>query len=57
MSIANWIAIFGVAVTGVIPLVIAYMHRKQMRQLELHRLDPNIPVIPPHGVTVSLKRY
>jgi hypothetical protein len=57
MSIANWITILSVVVGAIVTLSVAYMHRKQMRQIELHRIDPNVPVVPPpHKVTVFLKR-
>jgi len=47
MAMAAWITAFGIIVGAIVTLSIAYMHRKQMRQIELHRIDPNVPVIPP----------
>lgn len=41
----------------IVPLTIAALHRKQMRQIELHRADPSVPIIPPpHPVTQFFKR-
>jgi hypothetical protein len=41
-----------------VPLSIAALHRKQMRQIELHRADPTVPLVPPaHPITRFLKRH
>jgi hypothetical protein len=43
--------------TLVVTLIVAAMHRKQMRQIELHRVDPTVPLVPPaHPITQSLKK-
>jgi hypothetical protein len=43
-------------VAAIITLSVAYMQRKQMRQIELFRKDPNVPLKPPpHRVTLFLK--
>lgn len=43
------VGVVGIVVSAVVALVIAAMHRKQMRQVELHRADPSVPVKPPLG--------
>ena len=41
-----------------VALLVGYWHRKQMRQLELHRLDPSVGVLPPPSPPVAFfKRY
>ncbi len=47
MSNIAWISIAAIIVSTVVSLTIAALHRKQMRQIELRRLDPSVPVIPP----------
>lgn len=57
MSVAVWITAFGIIVGATVTLSVAYLHRKQMRQIELHRADPSVPVTPPpHGITLFFKR-
>jgi len=41
------ISIFGIIASSITGFIIAYMHRKQMRQIELHKQDPSIDIIPP----------
>ena len=41
------ISLVGIAVTSVIALLIAYMQRSQMRQIEAHKSDPSVPLKPP----------
>lgn len=58
MTASNWITLFGIIVAAVVALAVAFMHRKQMRQIELHRADPAVPLAPPlHPVTRFLKSY
>jgi hypothetical protein len=58
MSTGNWLTLISIAVAAVVALAIAYMHRKQMRQIELRRVDPTLPVHPPpHAVTRFIKNY
>jgi hypothetical protein len=58
MTASNWIAIAGIVVAAFVALAIAHMQRKQIRQIELHRADPNVPLETPlHPVTRFLKRY
>jgi len=56
MTVANWLTLIGIIVGGIVALQIGYLHRKQMRQIELHRADPKVPLHPPaHTVTRFLK--
>ncbi len=58
MTLANWIAVAGIAVAVVVPLVVAYLHRRQMRQIEAFRIEPSAGLLPPpHPVSLFLKRY
>jgi len=51
MKNTSWIticiSIVQIIVTTVVALIIASLHRKQMRQIELHRENPSVPLIPP----------
>ncbi len=58
MTVAAWISIFGIGVAAAITLGVAYIQRKQMRQIELFRKDPKVALTPPpHRVTLFLKDY
>jgi len=58
MTTGNWIAVFGIIVSAVVAFAATYMQRKQARQIELHRLDPDVPLKPPlHPITRFLKTY
>src|SRR5467141_686616 len=50
MSTPVWLSLLTLAVTSTVALVIAAMHRKQMRQIELHRVDQSVPLVPPPNV-------
>jgi len=42
----------------IVALSVAAMQRKQMRQIELHRVNPTVPLVPPpHPVTQFFKVY
>jgi ABC-type arginine transport system permease subunit len=62
MQNATWLTI-GISAASIIvgtvtALSIAAMQRKQMRQIELHRQDPSVSLVPPpHAVTLFLKRW
>jgi hypothetical protein len=61
MTITSWIALCisaaSLIVATVVPLTIAALQRKQMRQIELHRADPSVSLIPPpHPATRFIKR-
>lgn len=56
MPLTAWITLFGIVIAAVVALIIAYLQRKQMRQIELHRADPTVPLVPPpHSVTQFLR--
>lgn len=56
MPLTAWITLFGIVIAAVVALIIAYLQRKQMRQIELHRADPTVPLVPPpHAVTQFIK--
>jgi hypothetical protein len=55
MSTTVWLSLFTLAVTSAVALIIAAMHRKQMRQIELHRADPAVPLVPPNAFTKFLR--
>jgi hypothetical protein len=58
MTIGNWLTVAAIIVAAIVPLVVAHLHRKQMRQIELHRADPSIPVVPPlNPITLFLKNW
>jgi hypothetical protein len=58
MTAGAWTSLLGVGVGAVIALIVASLHRKQMRQIELHRADPIVPLVPPlHPITRFLKTY
>jgi len=53
-----WISLTAIVVAAVVALSTAYLHRKQMRQIALHRDDPTIPLVPPpHSFTHFFKTY
>jgi hypothetical protein len=53
MPIGVWVTIFVFCGTAIVSLIIAFMNRKQMRQIELHRVDPTVPLIPPPGAATE----
>lgn len=53
-SIPLWLTISGMIISGSIALVIAHLHRRQMRQVELFRQNPEVGLLPPPG---PLKRF
>jgi hypothetical protein len=58
MPTPAWITIAGLIVGAIVTLTVAALHRKQMRQIELHRADPSVPLIPPpHPTTRFFKRH
>ena len=58
LSTNEIISLVGIIVTAVVALAVAYMHRKQMRQLELYRQNPEAGVVPPlNPVTSFLKEF
>jgi hypothetical protein len=56
--IAIGISILTLIVGTIVTLSVAALQRKQMRQIELHRLDPSVPLVPlPHPITQFFKNY
>jgi hypothetical protein len=52
MTPVVWIPLLTITVSTIVAFRVAAMHRKQMRQIELHRADPSVPLEPPpHPVT------
>ena len=47
MTVSNAVAIFGILISATVALLIAYMHRRQMRQVELFKQDPSVGLSPP----------
>jgi hypothetical protein len=47
MTINNWLTILAIVAGATVSLIVAHLHRKQMRQIELRRVDPSLPVTPP----------
>jgi len=41
------ITLVGIMIASATALAVAYLHRKQMRQIELYRADPSVGLIPP----------
>ena len=57
MTFHDWIQVFGIALAGAITLIVAYSHRKQLRQIEAFRHDPSVGLVPPpHPFLLFLKR-
>lgn len=58
MNTAVWVSLATLLVGTIVTLSVAAMHRKQMRQIELHRADPRIPLVPPpHPATRFFQNY
>lgn len=47
MTLTQLLMAFGIAASGAVALIVAYLHRKQMRQIELYKADPNAGLVPP----------
>jgi hypothetical protein len=55
MTATAWGAL-SIVVSAVVALIVAAQHRRQARQIEMHREDPSVPLKPPpHPVTRALK--
>jgi hypothetical protein len=52
------ISIATLVVGTIVTLSVAALNRKQQRQIELHRADPTVPLVPPaHPITRFLKTH
>lgn len=49
MTINHIIALIGMALSAFVALIVAYLHRKQIRQIELYKEDPSVGLVPPPG--------
>jgi hypothetical protein len=47
MTITQAITISGILLSAFVALSVAYLHRKQMRQIEIFKQDPSAGLIPP----------
>jgi magnesium-transporting ATPase (P-type) len=48
VTVNTYLTIFGIVASAIVAFSIAYMQRKQMRQLEAHKKDPaHVPLKPP----------
>jgi hypothetical protein len=53
-----WITVLIFLGTAVVTFSVAYMHRKQIRQVELYKRDPSSGLMPPpHPITRFLREY
>jgi len=53
MTFREWIQVCGVVLAAAVALIVAYLHRRQMRQIEAFRQDPSVGLVPPpHPVLV-----
>jgi len=58
MTINNWLTILAIVAGATVSLIVAHLHRKQIRQIELHRADPSVPITPPpSAITRFFRRY
>ena len=47
MTITQVIMVLGIVVSAAVAMAVAYLHRKQMRQIELYKSDPTAGLIAP----------
>lgn len=58
MNVSGLISVAGIVVGAVVAFAVAYLHRKQLRQIEIYRQNPVAGLIPPpHPLTAFLKSY
>jgi len=46
MTITQLITILGIVISASVALIVAYLHRRQMRQIELYKSDPTVGLTP-----------
>lgn len=57
-SLSLVISVLGILVAGAVALIVAYLHRKQMRQIEVCRQNPALGLVPPpHSVIAFLRAH
>ena len=49
MTLTHLLMAIGIAISATVALVVAHLHRKQMRQIELYKTDPSVGLIAPPG--------
>ena len=47
MTLTQILMTLGITASGVVAFIVAYLHRKQMRQIELYKADPSVGLVPP----------
>jgi hypothetical protein len=47
MTLTQLLMALGILVSAGVALAVAYLHRKQMRQIELYKVDPTVGLVPP----------
>jgi len=56
MSITHAIMLIGIIIAALVALSIGHLQRKQMRQIELYKLDPSVGLVPlPSAITRFVK--
>ena len=52
------ISVFGILIAGAVAFIVAYLQRKQMRQIEAYRQNPTVGLVPPpHSVTAFVRSH
>jgi hypothetical protein len=46
MTLTQVITVFGIVISAGVALIVAYLHRRQIRQIELFKQDPSVGLIP-----------
>ena len=58
MTFNQFLGVMGIVIPVAGAFIIAYLHRKQMRQVEAHRRDPAVGLIPPpHPLTLFYRKH
>lgn len=58
VSVSVALSVFGILVAATVALIVGYLQRKQMRQIEAYRQNPALGLIPaPHPVTAFVRRH
>jgi hypothetical protein len=47
LEVGHYITVFGICAAAVTALVVAYMQRRQIRQIEAYKKDPSVGLVPP----------
>src|SRR2546425_6073851 len=58
MTFNQFLGVMGIVIPVAGAFIIAYLHRKQMRQVEAYRQDPKVGLIPPpHLLTLFYRKH